>query len=307
METFSIGKEEGALRLDRAIADRYGVSVASARRLIAEGAVRVNGRAAPKGLLLRPGDEVYLAKAPERPEDLRVIPAPEEPLVILYEDEHLIALEKPSGVPTHPLRAGERGTVANALSARFPECAHASPDPREAGISHRLDRETSGVLLAARDRETFLALRAAFSAHEIKKGYFAIVEGDVTEAKTISLPLAHHPGDKRRMIAVKDPHTARRLKAQEAETYIEPVAWREGTTLVRASTCYGRMHQIRAHLASAGYPLVGDTRYGGSAQTILGRPFFLHAAWIELTHPKRGQPLRVSSPLPREAKEYFEK
>jgi 23S rRNA pseudouridine1911/1915/1917 synthase len=287
-----------ARRLDAAVAAHFSVSAAAARRLIEAGLVRVNGRPAKKGDLVSGGDLIEAEEAPLRPADLEVVPEPGAPLVVLYEDRDILALEKPSGAPSHPLRAGERGTLANALVARYPECVSASTDPREGGLCHRLDAETSGVCLAARTRAAYEAARAAFSAHAVEKTYLAVVGSGVPDALSLSLPLAHAPGDRRRVVAVADPREAARLKAQAAETRAACLARAGDLALVRAATRYGRMHQVRAHLAAAGAPLVGDALYGGRPGPALGRPFFLHAESISLAHPATGAPLSLSAPPP---------
>jgi 23S rRNA pseudouridine1911/1915/1917 synthase len=264
------------LRLDVWLRARFpGWSRRRIARALQEGRVRVDGRRARKGQLLHAGSRVELSGPPDTAENLR--PAAEDTgIEVLHEDEALVALHKPAGMPSHPLRAGEHGTLANALVARFPECALASDDPREAGLCHRLDAGTSGVLLAARTREAYRAVREAFRRGQVDKEYLALVAGEA-RAEAIRGPV----GD----------------RALPAETRIEPLERLAGFTLVRCATRGGQRHQVRVHLAESGHPVAGDSRYGGPPlQGLSG--FFLHAAAVRLPHPATGAILEVRAPLP---------
>lgn len=293
-----VSPSEAGGRADHLIARWFGVSVNTARRFLDEGGARAAGRPLKKGDTLAAGTEVVCAGRPVSPEALAPQPEPEAPLVILYQDDALLALEKPAGTPSHPLRAGERGTLANALVARFPACAAASPDAREGGLCHRLDIETSGILLAARGRATYQALRSSFSAHQIEKTYLALVEGSLLQAQEISLPIGHDPADPGSALVARSPREIARSGAQDARTRVTPLGPRGPYTLILARTRYGRMHQVRAHLAALGHPLAGDTRYGARLPAPAGRGFWLHASELQLTHPSTGAPLVISSPPP---------
>ena len=153
-----VAPEDAGTRLDALVSRRLGVSVGEARRRIEAGAVRVDGRRARKGTTLSAGARVTIEPIATAG---AVVGDGSAAVTFLYQDPSLIAIDKPAGMPSHPLRAGERGTAANAIVARYPECAAASEDPREGGLGHRLDTATSGVLLAARDRAAWLALRAS--------------------------------------------------------------------------------------------------------------------------------------------------
>ncbi|HEY2743259.1 MAG TPA: RluA family pseudouridine synthase, partial [Polyangia bacterium] len=203
----------------------------------------------------------------------------------------LVAIDKPAGVPTHPLRAGERDTLANALVARHPECALVADDAREGGFSHRLDIETSGVVLAARTRAAWQSLRRAFGDGAVDKEYLALVTGAPPPSGTIDLPLVH-AGRRVRVAGDRD------LDALAAATDFETLARGDGVALVRARSSSGRMHQIRVHLAFAGHPLVGDALYGGPSPAPGTRGHFLHAAAVTFPHPSTGARTRIESPLP---------
>ena len=283
--------EDGA-RLDHFVAAHAGCSHAAARRVVEGGAAKINGRRAKKGERLRKGDRVTVSGALPDAVSLRPIAQPELPLEVLLLDEECVALNKPAGIASHPLVAGELGTLANALVARYPECAGLGKDPREAGLAHRLDRDTSGVLLAARTPAAWEALRASFSDGGVRKEYLALVSGVVTAPLVIALPLAHDPRDRRRVRVVGELDDGVE-EARPARTEVEPIASAGDLTLVRARAITGRMHQVRAHLAHAGHPIVGDALYGGGPlEGLTGH--FLHAARIAIA--TRG--LDVRAPLP---------
>jgi len=277
-------------RLDAVVAESVpGASVHEARRLIAAGRVRVDGRRAPKGARLVAGQTLEIDDEPSGTG--LVQPDPSLALAVLHEDEELVAVDKPAGIPSHPLRAGELGTAANAIVARFPECARASPDPREGGLCHRLDRETSGVLLAARSPEAWARLRAALGAEACSKVYLAEVVGDPPARGIASDPIgrAGRRGAKVRVGAGRRPLPAR--------TEWEVLERRDGTALVRARLRAGRAHQVRAHLGAAGLPIVGDALYGAPAGGEAGR-LRLHAASIAFTHPVTGAAILIEAPPP---------
>ncbi len=213
----------------------------------------------------------------------------------------MVAIAKPAGMPSHPLAVGERGTAANAIVARFPECAAASPDAREAGLVHRLDAGTSGVLLAARSAEVWPQLRAALVGPACEKQYLAEVRGAPPETGVATAPIGRigRHGAGVRVGGGRQP--------QPARTDWEVVERRATTALVRARLHAGRAHQVRAHLAAAGFPIVGDRQYGGGdAEPDAGGDaerdaggFRLHAASLRLRHPISGELILIEAPPPR--------
>ena len=289
---------EGAApaRLDRYLADAVGVSRRRLTEAFAAGEVRVDGRRARKGDRVVPGSEIVAEVAGEAAPPS---PQPELPLVVLVEDAAFLVLDKPAGMPTHPLEEGERGTLANALIARYPECGGAGEDPRECGLAHRLDVETSGAIVAARSRAGWDALRAAFTGRNVEKRYLALVGGAPGEGGEIDIPIAHHPKNPRRMIACALAEDAERLKARPALTRYRILERLGDLTLVEAEIPTGVTHQIRVHLSAVGAPVAGDSLYGGPAVEGLSRQF-LHAARLAFPHPFEDRRVEASAPLPAE-------
>jgi 23S rRNA pseudouridine1911/1915/1917 synthase len=256
-------------------------------RLFAGGAVRAAGRALDKGAFVAAGTELELTHEPVRDDAAAPEPEPELALEVLHTDEAVVAIAKPAGMPSHPLRAGQRGTVANALVARFPECIAAGAEAREGGLVHRLDTGTSGVLLAARTPEDWMALRRAFAAGAVDKDYLAVVGGDLPDHGRCDAPLAQR-GDHVAISWDDD--------GLGATTTWQVLERGPGWALLRCRATSGRMHQIRAHLAGSGAPILGDERYGGRPGPAALVGHFLHAERIALAHPGGGR-LEVSAPL----------
>ncbi len=282
----TVDEASAGLRLDAFLARAKVVpSAAAARRVIADGRVRVDGRQAVKGARLQAGQVVEAAPA----EAAVLVPCPEVPLEVLHEDAEIVAIAKPAGMPSHPLRPGEAPTAAGALAARYPECAAASVDPREGGLAHRLDGGTSGVLLAARSAAAWRALRAALAADDCEKVYLAEVVGRPPDHEVVTAAIGRsgRRGSKVRLDAGRSPLAAR--------TEIRLLEARGATSLVEARLAKGRPHQVRAHLASLGTPVVGDDTYGSATSA---GALHLHAMEVCIRHPRTGEPLRIVAPPP---------
>jgi 23S rRNA pseudouridine1911/1915/1917 synthase len=285
--TFTVDTAEAG-RADRVIARRYpGASRRHLAALFATGAVRVRGRVAKKGDFLDPGDEVTLAGAPVVGGDQHATPDPAAAarLHVLHLDDELVVVDKPAGMPSQPLRAGEIGTAANGIVALYPECAATSDDPRDGGLVHRLDIGTSGALAAARTRLAWQRLRRAFGDGTIEKEYLALAHGTPLATECLA-PLAQR-GKK---VAVDH------AEGLAAHTAFEVVRKLGAWSLIKCRASTGRMHQIRAHLAHCGAPIAGDVLYGGSPLAGLDG-FFLHASRIVLPSAS-GAPVVVEAPLP---------
>jgi 23S rRNA pseudouridine1911/1915/1917 synthase len=286
-------------RLDRAIADALGAGRAAVKRAFQLGDVRVAGKRARASDPAQPGALVVIELEPPAGPPA---PDPGAPLRVLLEHPRLVVVEKPAGVAVHPLAPGEGGTLANAVAARYPECLEASPEPREGGAVQRLDLETSGCVVFARDAEAWEEIHEALRARRVEKLYLALVLGRVSSGGVISVPLAQRGG---RVVAAPDEVAEERLVAKgatprPAETHYEVERAFERFTLLRVRIVTGVMHQIRAHLAHLGHPIAGDTQYGGEAAALPGLSrYFLHAAKLALDAPGGGR-VEAESPLPPE-------
>ena len=272
--------EEGdaGQRVDVVLARRVpGLSRVRAKRLIEKGVVRVGGRRVKKSYTVSVGDRVTLESLPG-PVDFYAAPDPDLSLDVLVENAGYVVVAKPAGVPSHPLKEGEVGTLAGALVAHYPEMRDVGYSKREPGILHRLDNDTSGVMLAARDQATFDALRQQLQAGEIEKRYLARCQGIVPAPMIIDTPIANDPRDSRRVRACTDPREIKRLGAQPATTEILTSTPAEHGSLIEVRANHARRHQIRVHLASIGHPLLGDPLYGGPSP---GR-HLLHAVSVQL-------------------------
>lgn len=284
--------ESAGERFDRFVARAAGISRQQAMELLDRGAVRVGRRRPKKGERVEAGAVLTI----EKPGSAVPVPQPELPLTVLFEDPHLLALDKPAGISMHPLSPGERDTLANAVLARFPDVLGASDEERCPGLLHRLDRETSGVVLWARTREAFEHLRGQFDRRTVRKRYLALVEGEVEGEGEIVLPLAHDPASRRRMLATPYPADAEKLHAREAITRYRAISRGPSATLLEVEIPTGVRHQIRAHCAFAGHPVIGDALYGAAPVYDFPR-HWLHAASIRFEHPLDASMVTVDSPL----------
>ena len=299
---------EAGLRLDAFLLRHQLVpSATAARRVIADRIVTVAGRPGKKGLHLGEGQVVEITVPLAEP--VAPIPAAEIELMVLYADDDLVVVNKPAGLPSHPLRAGEGPSAAGALLARYPECAGASTDPREGGLVHRLDRGTTGVLVAARNRAIWLKLRAALAAAGCEKTYRAEVVGQFPMLAAGEKDFVS-PGPRPHTLVVAVPigRTGRRgsrvklgggRQPLPATTEVALLEQRSTTALVEARLCKGRAHQVRAHLAYLGVPVVGDSTYGAAdMESEPPAALHLHAAALSFRHPVTDQPLHIEAPLP---------
>lgn len=298
--SLTIAPDEDGLRVDLVLVRRFSVGRAAAKELIEAGAVRLDGRRVRKGDRVHEGGTLEL-REPPRSSRFAAEPDPSVPLVIVYEDSDLVVVDKPGGVPSNPLRVSERGTIAQGLLARFPEMAEVGFSPREPGLVHRLDVGTSGLLIAARNRESFEALRRSLAEGRWDKRYLALVTGRPDTRVVVDAGISNHPGDPQKVLVSADPLEASRLSARTARTDVRTIERFADCTLVEAEARHARRHQVRAHLAFAGHPIVGDRLYGGPEEPGLER-HFLHASRITLPHPKTGEPLVLEAKLPPELK-----
>lgn len=277
-------------RIDRYLAQRFPSLTRSAvQRLIAEGKVLVNGQPTRASYQPAPGDAVTVRLPEEEPS----LPQPETmPLTVVYEDEHLLVIEKPAGMAVHPGAGRASGTLVNALLAHRPDIVRADLDPVRPGIVHRLDRETSGLLVVAARRDVQAALQAAFKRRDVHKVYLALVHGALyPERAAIEAPIGRDPIHRRRMAVLAEGGRHARTEYVVREMFGE-------YTLVEATLVTGRTHQIRVHMASIGHPVVGDRVYGRRREAIRVPRQFLHAWRLTFQHPARREEMAFEAPLP---------
>jgi 23S rRNA pseudouridine1911/1915/1917 synthase len=278
-----VPEEAAGTRLDRFLSEPLG-SRARAQALIDAGKVSVDGRPRPKRHAVSTGEMVVVQAAEA------VTPAASEPAVpftVAYEDDHLLIVDKPAGLVVHPARGHRTGTLAQALAGR----AAGGEDPYRAGIVHRLDRDTSGLLVVAKSDEVHRALKALLAARGLHREYLALVAGrPPARSGTIDAPIGRHRHDRVLMsIDTDDP--------REARTHFEIERLLPGATLLRIVLDTGRTHQIRVHLAAIDHPVCGDPQYGTAGEYGLQRQF-LHAARLSFVHPVTAGAVDVSAPLP---------
>jgi 23S rRNA pseudouridine1911/1915/1917 synthase len=290
-QTFVVDETSVGQRLDRWLASVPGAPTRSQiSAAIAEGLVTVDARPAKAGHRLRAGERVVLR--PRSHDEPTTVAAEEIALDVLYVDEHVVAINKPAGMVVHPAVGNRRGTLVNAILHAFPRTDWPGA-PERAGIVHRLDRDTSGVILVALSTAALEGIAKQFRDRTVEKEYLALVRGKVTAAGSIDAPIGRHPRDRKRM------STAAR-KGRSAVSYYEPIERFDETTLLLVRPRTGRTHQIRVHLATAGWPIVADPLYGRGdrgGRRIMGR-LALHAWKIHFDHPVSAARMTVTAPLP---------
>ncbi|HYU39723.1 MAG TPA: RluA family pseudouridine synthase [Acidimicrobiia bacterium] len=278
-------------RLDRGLALLTGWSRAEVARLIDDGAVLVGGQPVAKSHRLEAGAlvELLAEPAPAAP------PGPEPvPIDVRFADDDLVVVSKPAGLVVHPGAGHPDGTLVNGLLHRFPDIADVG-DPARPGVVHRLDRDTSGLLIVARSPAAYDAIVAALARHEVERRYLALVWGHLDSPRgVIDAPIGRSPTRRTRM-AVRDEGRAARTAYEVQREYVSPAV-----SLLECRLETGRTHQVRVHLSAIEHPVVGDAAYRGARSPLrLERPF-LHAHRLELDHPATGKRLRFEDPLPPE-------
>lgn len=295
-DSISVLPEEAGQRIDKLLAEHYPLfSRTYFQRLIVEGFVLLNGHPVKKRITPESGDEIEVCfqLTPESSLSPEAIP-----LDILYEDEHLIAINKPAGMVVHPAPGHPTGTFVNALLAHCQSLAPGS-DPLRPGIVHRLDKETSGLLLAAKTPLAHQRLVHAFATRQIEKTYLAICVGRPPNL-LLEAPIGRHPVHRKEMAVLPD-------TGKEAVTQIQVLAFNESISLALLRPRTGRTHQIRVHLKHLGTPVLGDPVYGRRKcnEEKKAPRQLLHAYRLQFTHPVTSSPLSLIAPLPQDLKEWI--
>lgn len=294
-QQLTISPEQAGQRLDRYLtAFLPDISRTAIQQLIAEGQILVNGKKSKAGYALRSGDSIaILATAPSS--DLSHLEPLSIPLDIVYEDDDLLVINKPAGLVVHPAPGHKDDTLVNALLARYPELRQVGSEERP-GIVHRLDRDTSGLMIVAKNARTHAALVEQMKRHEIIKRYLALVEGNVAlDQGSIDAPIGRDPRNRQQMAITA-------IGSREARTHFRVLERFNRHTLLLLQLETGRTHQIRLHLKAIGHPVVGDPVYG-SGNVLKRMPLprqFLHAYHLSFTHPTTGKHLELEAPLPPE-------
>jgi 23S rRNA pseudouridine1911/1915/1917 synthase len=299
LRSIPIGPGQAGGRLDRLVADLLPeLSRSQAERLIDEGRVSVDGRSERAAYRPRIGQTLRIELS-DPGHGSTGVAAEAIPLDLVYRDEAFMVVDKPAGMVVHPAPGHAGGTLANAVLglAELGGPGHEVGPAHRPGLVHRLDRDTSGLLVVARDENAFRNLQAQWAGRTVDKAYVALVRGAPREpTATIEAPIGRDPRHRQRMAVV--------AAGRPAATAYRTLERLRGATLLECRIATGRTHQIRVHLASIGHPVVGDRLYG-SAEPELGRQF-LHAARLGFRHPRTGEPLVFESPLPPDLSAYLQ-
>lgn len=284
--------ENAGVRLDNFLAEKLEMSRSQVKRAVDEGRVAVNGQKVKAGYKLQAEDEIsFEEEAPY------VLEPKDVAFKVLYEDEHLACIDKPYGLVVHPGAGREEETLVHGLLYRFDYLAEGS-DPLRPGIVHRLDKDTSGVMVVAKTDTAYDGLVDAFQNRRVEKIYYAICRGVIREAGMIDSPIGRDPKNRIRMAAGVYP-------SKEALTEYAPVLAFRDSTLIRVALHTGRTHQIRVHMASIGHALLGDPLYG--AKNDREKELLLHSCHLAFTHPITGDEVAVTSKLPERMLAYIRK
>ncbi len=282
--------EHAGVRLDAFLSADGALTRSQAARLIAEGRVRVNGKPAAKSARLS-GGETVTVDVPQLRET--ALPPQDIPLDVVYEDDDVIVVNKPTGLVVHPAPGHPDGTLVNALLHHCGDSLSGIGGEKRPGIVHRIDRDTSGLIIAAKNDAAHLALSAQLKDHSLSRTYECLVTGNMKpDSGTVDAPIGRSSADRKKMAVVP---TGRR-----AVTHWEVVARYPGVTHLRCRLETGRTHQIRVHMAHIGHPILGDTVYGAKKPVPGLTGQCLHATGLRFIHPRTGEPVELHCPLPPE-------
>ena len=296
--TITAADNEVDARLDKVLAEHLpDLSRSEVQARIKAGDVKVDAVIVDKpAYRLTPGETVQIAIPEEEPETIDAEPVP---LDMLYVDDDLVAIDKPAGMVVHPAYGNQAGTVVNALLYHWPEVREVGPEPRF-GIVHRLDMDTSGTLVIARNAAALKALQRQFKQRTTTKRYLALVEGTPeSDSGLIDAPIGRDPKQRKRMAVIRD--------GKPAQTRYDVLEHFSEATLLQLELLTGRTHQIRVHFQWLGYPVVGDMVYGFRKQRIKMKRLFLHASELQVDQPTTGERLTFHAPLPEHLEDILNK
>ena len=289
--------EHAGVRLDAFLSADGALTRSQAARLIAEGRVRVNGKPAAKSARLS-GGETVTVDVPQLRET--ALPPQDIPLDVVYEDDDVIVVNKPTGLVVHPAPGHPDGTLVNALLHHCGDSLSGIGGEKRPGIVHRIDRDTSGLIIAAKNDAAHAALSAQLSDHTLARTYECLVSGNMKQVSgTVDAPIGRSSADRKKMAVVPG--------GRRAVTHWEVIARYAGVTHVRCRLETGRTHQIRVHMAYIGHPILGDTVYGAKKPVAGLTGQCLHAVGLRFIHPRTGQAVELHCPLPQEFQEQLRK
>ncbi|AII61331.1 RluA family pseudouridine synthase [Dehalococcoides mccartyi] len=291
MKTFKLVAETAGERLDKYITQKEsGLSRSFIQELVSSGHILVNNQSAKPSLRLKTGDTITIEIPPETPSELK---AEDIPLEIIFQDKDLLLINKPPGLTVHPAPGHPDHTLVNGVLALEPEMEDFD-DPLRPGIVHRLDKDTSGLLLVAKNRQALANLSAQFKERTIRKYYLALVKGELRPAEGfIEAPLGRDPQNRQKIAVVSD--------GRHARTGYKVLRYIQGYSLLEVKLETGRTHQIRVHFAAIGHPVAGDAVYGQKESWVKRQ--FLHAHRLSFALPSNGQVVEFTSPLPPDLEE----
>ena len=293
-----VSNESKGKRIDAFLSDNENITRSAAARFCDNGRVLVDDKDVAKNYKLRGGERIVIDYPPVEPDDAQ----PENiPLDVVYEDEDIIVVNKPSGMVVHPAAGNPNGTLVNALLYHCGDSLSGIGGVVRPGIVHRIDKDTSGLLVVAKNDEAHLFLSEQIKRHDVSRIYYAIACGNVkNEEGTVNAPLGRSPSDRKKMAIIKDPTK----NSKEAITHYTVLERFNGFTFIKCKLETGRTHQIRVHMASLGHALLGDEVYGGD-KTKFGQTTkalisgqCLHAGELILTHPRTKQIMHFTCPMP---------
>jgi len=295
--SLQVSSSETGTRLDIFLSKKTDLSRSQIKKLIEKEKVRVNGQSRRPSYIIKINDLIEVEIPP--PEENEIIPQP-IPLKIIYQDNDILIINKPSGIIVHPGAGIKKETLVNALLFHFPKIKNVGSEKRP-GIVHRLDKDTSGLMVIAKTNNAYFKLQSQFKERTVEKKYLALVKGRMPSKEgKIEIPIGRHIRERKRI-------SVRTTQPKEAITYYRVIEELKDFSYLEIKPVTGRTHQIRVHFSSSGHPLVGDKKYGGYNLKIKCPRLFLHASYLSFIHPTLNKKMEFSLPLPLDLINYLKK